>query len=327
MALEGRGVMMKAMFLTIAALVGATPAIAQTTPVELTAPGPEGALAGTLIDPDPTAPLVLILPGSGPTDRDGNNRIGVAGGPYRQLAEALAAKGIATLRIDKRGQFASKAAQADPYGASIAGYADDTRAWIDVIRKRTGRACVWVLGHSEGGLVALVAAQKSAGICGVILLSAGGRPLGKVMRDQLTANPANAPILPDALRALDSLEAGKRFDASTLPAPLQPLFGDKIQPYMIDLLSYDPAKLIAAIGLPVLILQGDRDLQVSVGDAQALKAAQPKAELTIIAGVNHVLRPVASDDRAANIATYMDAKLPIAPVVADDVAGFVKRKR
>ncbi|MES2097485.1 MAG: alpha/beta fold hydrolase [Pseudomonadota bacterium] len=308
--------------------LAAMPAAAQTlTPVELTAPGPEGPLAGTLIDPDPKAPLVVILPGSGPTDRDGNNRLGVAGGPYRQLAEALAAKGIATLRADKRGQFASKAAQADPYGATIAGYADDAHAWIEAVRKRTGRACVWVLGHSEGGLVALVAAQKPAGICGVILLSAGGRPLGKVIRDQLTANPANAPILPDALRALDALEAGKRFDASTLPAPLQPLFGDKIQPYMIDLLSYDPARLIAAVRLPVLILQGDRDIQVGVGDAQALKGAQPKAELNLLPGINHVLRPVTGEDRAANIATYGDAKLPIAPIVGDTVAAFVTRKR
>lgn len=317
--------------LIVAAALGvltAPAAVAQSlTPIELTAPGPEGALAGTLIDPDPKAPLVLILPGSGPTDRDGNNRLGVAGGPYRQLAEGLAAKGIASLRIDKRGQFASKAAQPDPYAATMAGYAADTHAWINVLLKRTGRRCVWLLGHSEGGLVALVAAQKPGGICGVILLSAGGRPIGKLLRDQFNANPANAPILPDAMRALDSLEAGKRFDAAALPLPLQPLFGDKIQPYMVDLLSYDPAKLIAAIGLPVLILQGDRDIQVGVADAKALKAAQPKAQLTILTGVNHVLRPVASDDRAANIATYIDDKLPIAPVVAEDVAAFVRATR
>lgn len=319
---------MKSLLLAAAAaLVTVTPAMAQTAPVELTAPGPEGALAGTLIDPDAKAPLIVIIPGSGPTDRDGNNPMGVAGGPYRQLAEALAAKGIATLRADKRGMFGSKAAQPDPFAATIAGYAADAHAWIDVLLKRTGRRCVWLLGHSEGGLVALVAAQNAKGICGVILLSAGGRPLGAVIRDQLNANPANAPILPDAMRALDSLAAGKRFDGGTLPAPLQPLFGDKIQPYMIDLLSYDPAKLVSGISLPVLILQGDRDIQVSVADAQALKGAQPKAELTILPGINHVLRPVASDDRAANIATYRDATLPIAPIVAADIATFVTRKR
>jgi pimeloyl-ACP methyl ester carboxylesterase len=305
----------------------AVPAAAQTAPVDLTAPGPEGPLAGTLIDPDPKAPLVVILPGSGPTDRDGNNRLGVAGGPYKQLAEALAAKGIATLRADKRGQFASKAAQADPYAATTGGYADDAHAWANVLLPRTGRKCVWLLGHSEGALVALVAAQKPAGICGLVLLSGGGRPIGEVLRDQLKANPANAPILPQALAAIDSLEAGKRVPEASMPAPLRPLLGDKLQPYWIDLMSHDPAKLIAAIKLPVLILQGDRDIQVSVGDAQALKAAQPRATLTLLPGINHVLKPVATDDRAANIATYTDATLPISPLIAEDVAAFVTAKR
>jgi pimeloyl-ACP methyl ester carboxylesterase len=305
----------------------AAPAIAQTTPVELTAPGPEGPLAGTLVDPDLKAPLVVILPGSGPTDRDGNNRLGVAGGPYKQLAEALAARGIATLRADKRGQFASKAAVADGNAVTTGGYADDAHAWADVVLKRGGRTCVWLLGHSEGALIALVAAQKPAGICGLVLLSGGGRPIGDVLRDQLKANPANAPILPQALATIASLEAGKRVPEAGMPAPLQPLFADKLQPYWIDLMSHDPAKLIAAIKLPILILQGDRDLQVSVGDAQALKAAQPSAVLTLLPGINHVLKPVPSDDRAANIATYTDATLPISPLIAGDVAAFVNSKR
>jgi hypothetical protein len=95
-------------FVFIALALVAAPAFAQATPVELTAPGPEGPLAGTLIDPDPKVPLVVLIPGSGPTDRDGNNPKGVAGAPFRQLAEALAAKGVATLRADKRGMFGSK---------------------------------------------------------------------------------------------------------------------------------------------------------------------------------------------------------------------------
>ena len=109
------------------ALLAATPTAA-VAPLEVIAPGPQGPLAGTLLDPDPKAPAILIIPGSGPTDRDGNNPAGVAGGPYRQLAEALAAKGIATLRIDKRGMFGSKAALADPYRSTTSGYADDVHA-------------------------------------------------------------------------------------------------------------------------------------------------------------------------------------------------------
>ena len=309
--------------LAIAALLAATPAVAAPTPVELTAPGPQGALAGTLLDPDSKAPLVLIIPGSGPTDRDGNSPLGVAGGPYRQLAEALAAKGIATLRIDKRGLFGSRAAVADPNAATTGGYADDVQAWSKVARARTGRKCVWLLGHSEGGMVALVAAQRSEGLCGVILLSAIGRPMATVLRDQFRENPANASILAAALGAIDSLEAGKRVPAATLPMPLPAIFSDAIQGYWIDLFSHDPAKLIASLKLPVLILQGTRDIQVSVADAEALKRAQPKAVLTLLPGINHVFRPVASDDRMANLATYGDATLPISPDVAAAVARFV----
>ena len=308
----------------VLALAAATP---QPTPVpvEVTAPGPEGPLAGTLLDPGPKTPLVLIVPGSGPTDRDGNNPLGVSGGPYKQLSEALAADGIATVRIDKRGMFGSRAAFADVYASTTAGYADDVHAWSTAIAKLTGRTCVWVLGHSEGGLVALVAAQHPEGLCGVILLSAVGRPMAAVLRQQFKANPANAPILDAALGAIDSLAAGKRVANATLPDVLAPLFGDRMQRYWIDLFSRDPGKLGAAVTLPMLIAQGDRDAQVSVADAQALKAAQPKATLAILSGVNHVLRPVASDDRAANLATYTDATLPISPAVVAAVAAFVKR--
>ena len=196
---------------------------------------------------------------------------------------------------------------------------------IAAIRQRTGRPCIWVLGHSEGVLVALQAAQVPTGMCGVILVSGGGRPIGAVLRDQLRANPANAPVLDVALATIDALEAGRRVPDATLPTPIRSLFADNLQPYWIDLLSRDPAQLIAAIKLPILIVQGERDLQASVRDAQLLKQAQPAATLVLVPGVNHVLRPVTSDDRAANIATYKDAALAISPAVPAAVAGFVKR--
>ncbi|MGN6819915.1 MAG: alpha/beta hydrolase [Sphingomonas sp.] len=293
--------------------------------VDVTVPGPQGALAGTLIDPGKEAPVVLIIPGSGPTDRNGDNPLGVKGGVYRQLAEALAAKGVATLRIDKRGMFGSKAAIADGNDVTIGAYAADAHAWVDMLRKRSGRPCVWILGHSEGALVALQAAQDPKGICGLILVSGAGRPLGEVIRAQLRANPANAPLLPQGEAAIDQLEAGKRVPAASLPAPLQPLFNDRVQGYLIDMFAHDPAKLIAAVKLPVLIVQGDKDIQVAVADAELLKRAQPAATLKLVPGINHVLKPVASDDRAANVATYGNADLPISPEVPDTIAAFVRK--
>ncbi|MEP7006450.1 MAG: alpha/beta fold hydrolase, partial [Sphingomonas bacterium] len=248
---------------------------------------------------------------------------GVRGGVYRQLAVGLAARGIASVRVDKRGMFGSRAAVADPNDATIADYAGDVRSWIAAIRKRTGAPCVWVLGHSEGGLVALVAAQSAPDICGLLLVAAMGRPLADVMRQQFKANPANAPMLAQALAAIDSLEGGKAFDPTGLHPALAPIFATKVQAYLIDFFRYDPAKLAAAYKGPMLVLQGKRDLQVTLEDASILKNAHLSAKLVTIPGVNHVLKPVAGDTMAANFATYGDASLAIDPAVVDGVATAV----
>jgi fermentation-respiration switch protein FrsA (DUF1100 family) len=105
---------------------------------------------------------------------------------------------------------------------------------------------------------------------------------------------------------------------------LQPLFNNAVQPFVIDLLSHEPARLAASLTRPLLVVQGDRDIQVTAEDARRLAGAQPKAQLAMLPGVNHVLKVPASDDRVANLATYADAALPIAPAVVDAVARFVK---
>ena len=105
----------------------------------ITAPGPQGPLEGTLLDAGKSAPVVLIIPGSGPTDRDGNNPLGVTAAPYRLLAEALAAKGVSSARIDKRGMFGSKAAVADANKVTITDYAADTHNWVDATTSAPAR--------------------------------------------------------------------------------------------------------------------------------------------------------------------------------------------
>jgi pimeloyl-ACP methyl ester carboxylesterase len=279
-----------------------------------------------LLDAGKRAPVVVIIPGSGPTDRDGNNPLGVTAAPYRLLAHGLAARGISTVRIDKRGMFGSKAAIVNANQVTIADYAADAHAWAKAARKATGAKCVWLLGHSEGGLVALAAGQDKTDLCGIISVSAAGRKLGTIIREQLVANPANAPLIPSAYTALARLEARQRFNNADIPPALQPLFGEAIQPYMIDLLAQDPARLAWSLKLPLLIVQGDRDLQVTVADANALAAAQPRAQKVILPGVNHLLKMVGAADRAANVATYADPSLPVAPAAIDAVASFVKRR-
>ncbi|GAA3999336.1 alpha/beta hydrolase [Sphingomonas humi] len=301
----------------IAAAIAAAP---QTS--EVTAPGAQGDLAGTMIDAGKDAPLVLIIPGSGPTDRDGNNSIGKTG-TYRMLADGLAKRGISSVRIDKRGMFGSKAAVADPNQVRIADYVTDVRSWIWKLRGDDSKKCVWLLGHSEGSLVALASAQKPDGICGVVSVSGSGRKLGDTIRAQLRASPANAPVLDPALSILDRLEKGTKVPEAEIPPPLLPLFHPAVQDYLVDLLSQQPQKLAAGLTVPLLIVQGETDLQTSVEDAKLLAEAQPKAKLALIPGVNHVLK-AAPIDRAANVAAYRDPALPIAPAVVTTIADFVK---
>jgi uncharacterized protein len=312
---------MLAALILVAATMAATPSPATQTFVQ--APGPLAPLRGTMLLPAPGAPMMLIIPGSGPTDRNGNNPLGVRAATYRLLAQGLAQRGIGTVRIDKRGMFGSRAAVADGNAVTIDDYVTDTESWIATIRKQTGVSCVWLLGHSEGGLVALAAAQKASDICGLVLISTAGRPLGEVLREQLRANPANVPILDQAMVAIDTLEAGKRVDASQMNPVLLPLFGRQIQGFLISVFSYDPAKLISTVSKPVLIMQGERDIQVSVADAQKLKQSAPSARLVLLPDTNHMLKAVTSDDRQANIATYANPNLPLAPGVVDTVASFV----
>ena len=290
---------------------------------DIEAPGSNGPLRGTMVLPAKDAPIILMIPGSGPTDRDGNSPLGVRAAPYRLLAEGLEGQGIGSVRIDKRGMFGSQGAVTDANAVTIDDYVRDTGAWIDAIRARTGARCVWLLGHSEGGLVALAAATKVDHLCGLILVATAGRPLGDVLKEQLHANPANAPLLGAADHAIDELSAGRRVDAAKLPPALAPLFNPAVQGFLVSTFALDPAVLAGKIAKPLLIVQGQRDLQVSVTDAQRLKQAAPRATLVTLPDTNHVLKQVGSDERSANLATYAATDLPLAPGVVDGIARFV----
>ncbi|MEO0699263.1 MAG: alpha/beta fold hydrolase [Pseudomonadota bacterium] len=292
-------------------------------PMELTAPGPEGDLAGTLIAPTDGQPTVLIIPGSGPTDRDGNNPMGVTAASYRLLAEALAKRGIGSLRVDKRGMFGSKAAIADPNDVTVADYARDVAAWVKAGRKEAGADCIWLLGHSEGGLIALEAAQTREGVCGVILLASQGRPMGEILRQQLRANPANAPILDEAIAAITALERGERVSTEGMHPALMGLFAPAVQGFLIDLMAREPAAMAGRVTVPMLIVSGGKDIQTPLADAKAIAAGQPASELVVIEDMNHVLKAVQGEGRAANIAAYSDSSLPIHPELVEAVASFV----
>ena len=293
------------------------------TPIIL--PSDPAPLHGTLLTPEgPTRAVAVILPGSGPTDRDGNSPGGLVASTYRLLAEGLAETGVATVRIDKRGIGQSGPAMVAEQDLTFQTYIDDARAWAAEAARVTGRPCVWLIGHSEGSQIALAAAQdNNPSVCGLVLLAGAGRPAGVILRDQFRAGLPEALLAP-AFAALDDLEAGRT--VANAPPELAGLFRPSVQPYLMSWIRLDPTDLIRVYEGPVMIGHGSTDIQVGMADANALSEARPTAHLVVWDGVNHVLK-LAPADRAGNIATYGDPALPLAPGVVEDVAGFILQPR
>ncbi|WP_333500602.1 alpha/beta hydrolase [Kluyvera sp. CHPC 1.2972] len=205
---------------------------------------------------------------------------------------------------------------------TIADYVDDVRSWVDVLRRHMNTPRIWILGHSEGGVVALASAQEED-VCGVVLIATPGRPMGKVLKGQLNANPENEMLLRQALPIIDALEHRRRVDITNMHPALQSLFNPAIQGVLINAFSYNPGHLISSISKPVLVLQGQRDLQVEETDARLLKAANPQVSLVILPDMNHVMKEVTSDDHKANIASYAEPALPLAPGLIDSIELFL----
>jgi uncharacterized protein len=308
-----------------AASVGPTDAFPASFPLSdttLTLDTPTGKLVGTLVVPSGSAavPLVVIIAGSGPTDRNGNSPLlPGANNSLKMLAEGLAAHGIASLRYDKRGIGESAKAMVSEASLRFDMYADDAAGWINRLRADPRFSTITVIGHSEGSLLGMLAAQR-AKADGYVSIAGAGRAADKVLREQL-----GKQLPPDLLafsnKALDAMIAGHTVDS--VPPSLAALFRPSVQPYMISWLRVDPQVEIARLDIPVLIVQGTLDAQVMVSDAQDLAKAQPKAKVLTIDGMNHVFKRVPADP-ASQQKSYSDPTIPAAPELIDGIAAFVK---
>lgn len=283
---------------------------------------PAGALEGSFLCPSSPAPwpAVLLIAGSGPTDRNGNS-VGLPGpnNSLKLLAEALARRGIASVRYDKRGVGGSRATLTAEADLRFDMLADDAAAWVRRMRLDPRLSTVTIVGHSEGSLLGMLATQ-SASADAYVSLEGAGRTASIILHEQL-ASRVPAPLAAQADSIMAELNAGRTVDST--PPALMALFRPSVQPYLISWFRYDPAREIAKLPVPVLIVQGTTDIQVSQEDAKLLAAADPRATLVTIDGMNHVLKLVPAD-MTQQMKSYSDPSLPVAPQLVDAIASFVK---
>ncbi|MEA3452331.1 MAG: alpha/beta hydrolase, partial [Bacteroidota bacterium] len=272
---------------------------------------------GTLQMPDSVGeyPVVLIIAGSGPTDRDGNNKLGVSAAPYRMLADSLAAHNIATLRYDKRLIAKSVVKNAKESELRFDDYISDAQNWIKLLKADGRFSKIIVLGHSEGSLIGAIAANRENPDA-FISLAGAGRPIDVILIEQLSKGDYD---LDEVRGILDDIKAGK---IVIPPDNLKTIFRVTVQPYMTSWLKYIPAEVFSKLTMPVLILQGTTDIQILPEDAENLHKACKHSELAIIKEMNHVLK-TAPADRDKNIATYNNKNLPLHSELTPIIVNFI----
>ncbi|MBX2905500.1 MAG: alpha/beta fold hydrolase [Taibaiella sp.] len=278
-----------------------------------------GSIYGTLELPEGNkpVPVVLIIAGSGPTDRN-CNQAGVQTNAFKMLADSLKKAGIATVRYDKRGIGESAPAMKNEEDLRFDDMVNDAAGFVKMLKNDKRFSSVVVAGHSEGSLVGMMAAKKAHADGYISIAGISEKASGTIVR-QLAEQSEELSL--NAAYMLDSLTKG--YSVSSYHPDLASLFRPSAQPYLKSWLKYDPKEEIIKLDCPVLIIQGTTDIQVPQDHAEALKAAYPRATLKFIDGMNHILKQ-APADREKNIATYNNPKLPLSPGLSPAIVSFVR---
>ena len=289
---------------------------------EITLNTQTGDIHGKLMLPESNAPcpVVIIIAGSGPTDMDGNSiGTGLTNNSLLYLARELAANGIASVRYDKRGIGKSSAAGTKEAELRFDHYIDDAAAWADKLAGDARFSKVVIAGHSEGSLIGMVAAKRNKAVKGYVSISGCGSPAYEILEKQLQSQPAQ--IQKESAEICKELREGRT--VAQVPFYLAALYRQSVQPYLISWFAYNPAVEIAKLNIPLLILQGDKDIQVGVEEAEKLHAAHPSSSLYIIKEMNHVLKHCDTMQQMAQLATYSKPELPIKPELVSHIVEFV----
>lgn len=267
-----------------------------------------------------SAPLAIIIAGSGPTDLNGNNPV-MTNNSLKYLSEELIANNIATLRFDKRGIAKSAYPNMDEAEFTIDRFYSDVEALIEY-GKSKGYKEIFVIGHSEGSLLGIMAIQKQK-VKGFVSLAGLGSPADEILKKQV--KPQLTPkLFEQTVTILDSLKSGHT--VKNVPNDLMALFRPSVQPYMISWLKLNPAVMIKTIGCPALIINGTNDIQVGTDEADKLSQALPGSEKLIIKDMNHILKTVKGGFQA-NYATYSNPDLPINKELSEGIVNFINKNK
>ena len=264
-------------------------------------------------------PVALIISGSGPTDRDGNNPLAGNNNCLKMLTEGLAARGIASLRYDKRGIAASAAVGLKEADLRFDIYIEDAERWGRLLREDRRFSQLIIVGHSEGALIGTVACRR-LGAQGFISIAGAGHPAFELLEAQMKKNMPS-DLLSESNTILELLKRGATTEK--VPPSLLALFRPSVQPYLISWFNYDPVHELSQLSVPALIVQGTTDIQVNKSDAERLVSANKLARPLFIDGMNHVLKNVPNEP-GLQIKSYNDPNLPISKELVDSVALFIK---
>jgi uncharacterized protein len=258
-------------------------------------------------------PVALLIAGSGSTDHDGN---GPQAKPatLKKLAEQLAERKIATLRYDKRGAGGWKPEFGRPEDFRFKDYVDDAAALVDYLRGSGKFSKVILVGHSEGGLVAILTARRVP-VDRLVLLATAARRQGDLLKAQLEKTIAPDLFKPIA-EAIDAIMAGRVVD----PPPGLSI-PPSMQPGIASAFAEDPIDPLKLIEQPTLIVAGGRDRQVVRLDFAALTVASPAAKALWLPDMDHVLVDVS--DEADDLAAYNQPERPLDPDLVDAVTAFI----
>ena len=265
-------------------------------------------------------PVVLIIPGSGPVDRN-NNHDKMENNTLRMIADSLAKYGISSLRYDKRGIAASKKATPSEKELRFDDYVTDAEGWIQTLRKDKRFSGVYILGHGEGSLIGSLAAQKE-NVKGLISVAGAGRPIDQVLRAELKGKLP--PDLMDSCNyVFDEMLAGR--EVTKVSRRLAMVARPDVQAYLISWFKYDPRVEIAKVKAPVLIISAENDAQATKEDADNLQKAVPAAKAVRIKGANHLMKK-GTTEVADDISSNMNPKLPLMTEFVKAVVSFIKQK-